>query len=289
MTNLLQSSLGPSVQIDTHFPLRLPKALADPNQLELALLNLAMNARDAMPKGGSITIAAKEVTASADPLLKPGHYICVSLTDTGTGMDEQTLEHALEPFFTTKGVGKGTGLGLPMVHGMAEQSGGKLALKSKPGQGTTVQIYLPVAALETETKSEPAEATPYRTIRRLRIVSVDDDPLVSFNTSAMLEELGHTVFVAASGARALEILRHEALIDLLITDQAMPGMTGSELAATIHTERPGLPVIIATGFAELAKDVGAKFATLSKPFQQRDLADVISATMESVVDDSIRS
>jgi PAS domain S-box-containing protein len=289
MTNLLQSSLGPSVQIDTHFPLRLPKALADPNQLELALLNLAVNARDAMPKGGSITIAAKEVTASADPLLKPGHYICVSLTDTGTGMDEQTLEHALEPFFTTKGVGKGTGLGLPMVHGMAEQSGGKLILKSKPGQGTTVQIYLPVAALETEIKSEPSEATPFRTIRRLRIVCVDDDPLVSFNTSAMLEELGHTVFVAASGPRALEILRHEPLIDLLITDQAMPGMTGSELGATIRTERPGLPVIIATGFAELAKDAGAKFPTLSKPFQQRDLADVISATMESVVGDSIRS
>jgi CheY-like chemotaxis protein len=204
-------------------------------------------------------------------------------------MDEQTLEHALEPFFTTKGVGKGTGLGLPMVHGMAEQSGGKLILKSKPGQGTTVQIYLPVAALETEIKSEPSEATPFRTIRRLRIVCVDDDPLVSFNTSAMLEELGHTVFVAASGPRALEILRHEPLIDLLITDQAMPGMTGSELGATIRTERPGLPVIIATGFAELAKDAGAKFPTLSKPFQQRDLADVISATMESVVGDSIRS
>ena len=113
MTDLLQSSLGPSVQIETRFPLRLPKALADPNQLELALLNLAVNARDAMPKGGSIAIAAKEVTVTADPVLKPGHYVCVSVTDTGTGMDEETLQHALEPFFTTKGVGKGTGLGLP--------------------------------------------------------------------------------------------------------------------------------------------------------------------------------
>ena len=290
MTNLLQSSLGPSVQIDTHFPLRLPKALADPNQLELALLNLAVNARDAMPKGGSVGIAANEVTVTADPVLKPGHYICVSVTDTGTGMDEETLQHALEPFFTTKGVGKGTGLGLPMVHGMAEQSGGKLILKSKPGQGTTAQICLPVAALETGTeKSEPPEATPYHTGRRLRIVSVDDDPLVSFNTSAMLEELGHTVFAAASGARALEILRHEDSIDLLITDQAMPGMTGSELAATIRAERPDLPVIIATGFAELAKDVGARYPTLSKPFQQRDLAEVISATMESAESKVIRS
>jgi CheY-like chemotaxis protein len=230
------------------------------------------------------------VTVTADPVLKPGHYVCVSVTDTGTGMDEETLQRALEPFFTTKGVGKGTGLGLPMVHGMAEQSGGKLILKSKPGQGTTAQLCLPVAALETETKkSEYPESTPDHTGQRLRIVNVDDDPLVSFNTSAMLEELGHTVFAAASGPRALEILRHEDSIDLLITDQAMPGMTGSELAATIRTERPDLPVIIATGFAELATEVAAKYPTLSKPFQQRDLADVISATMESAGGGAIRS
>src|SRR4051812_1072571 len=139
-------------------------------------------------------------------------------------MDEETLHHALEPFFTTKGVGKGTGLGLPMVHGMAEQSGGKLFLRSKSGQGTTAQVCLPVAVVDTETKKrEHPDSTRYHTGRRLRIVSVDDDPLVSFNTSAMLEELGHTVFAAASGARALEILRHEHSIDLLITDHAMPG------------------------------------------------------------------
>ncbi|WP_193375927.1 hybrid sensor histidine kinase/response regulator [Bradyrhizobium japonicum] len=283
MTDLLQTSLGPSVQIDTHFPMRLPKALADRNQLELAILNLAMNARDAMPKGGTIAIGAKELTVTADPALKPGKYVCVSVTDTGTGMDEETLQRALEPFFTTKGVGKGTGLGLSMVHGMAEQSGGKLTLESTPGHGTTAKICIPVAALEAEDTAKPpsTERIGYRTGRKLRIVSVDDDPLVSFNTAAMLEDLGHTVFSAASAARALEILRHEESIDLLITDQAMPGMTGSELAAAIRAEKPELPVIIATGFAELPKGEGAEFPKLAKPFFQQDLAEVISATMES--------
>ncbi len=280
MTNLLQSSLGPSVQIDTHFPLRLPKLMADRNQLELAVLNLAMNARDAMPKGGTIAIGAKEVTVTNDPDLNPGRYVCISISDTGTGMDKETLAHAMEPFFTTKGVGKGTGLGLPMVHGMAEQSGGKLILKSTPGQGTTADICLPVATFENELKAgSAAEAITYHSGRKLRIVSVDDDPLVSFNTSAMLEEMGHTVFTAVSGTRALEILRGEDPIDLLITDQAMPGMKGSELAATIRAEKPDLPVIIATGYAELSAEEGAEFPKLAKPFFQQDLAKVISEAM----------
>jgi PAS domain S-box-containing protein len=282
MTNLLQSSLGPAVQIETRFPLKLPKLLADRNQLELAVLNLAVNARDAMPKGGSISIGAKEILVKNDPELKPGHYLCISVTDTGTGMDEKTLARAMEPFFTTKGVGKGTGLGLPMVHGMAEQSGGKLILKSKPGHGTTADICLPAIVLEEDVRTNEAPPQPpYHAGRKLRIVSVDDDPLVSFNTSAMLEDLGHKVFTAASGARALEILRHEASIDLLITDQAMPGMTGSELAETIRNEKPDLPIIIATGFAELAKDEGTQYPKLSKPFFQHDLVEVISATLET--------
>ena len=280
MTNLLQSSLGPSVQIDTRFPQRLPKLMADRNQLELAVLNLAMNACDAMPKGGTIAIGAKEVTVTNDPDLNPGRYVCISISDTGTGMDKETLAHAMEPFFTTKGVGKGTGLGLPMVHGMAEQSGGKLILKSTPGQGTTADICLPAATFENELKAESvAEAITYHSGRKLRIVSVDDDPLVSFNTSAMLEEMGHTVFTAVSGTRALEILRGEDPIDLLITDQAMPGMKGSELAATIRAEKPDLPVIIATGYAELSAEEGAEFPKLAKPFFQQELAKVISEAM----------
>ena len=280
MTELLQSSLGPSIHIEAHFPEKLPRAFADPQQLELALLNLAMNARDAMPKGGAITIGAQERTMREEPELKPGRHICVTVTDTGTGMDETTLTRATEPFFTTKGIGKGTGLGLPMVHGMAQQSGGKLNLKSKLAVGTTAELYLPVAQPDAAPVGE--EITPKASIsprKTLTILTVDDDPLVALNTSSLLEELGHTVYSASSGIRALEILRRERSIDLVITDQAMPGMTGSELVSRIRAEKPELPVILATGFAELSPGEGQGIPRLAKPFRQRDLADAIARTI----------
>jgi PAS domain S-box-containing protein len=280
MTALLQSSLGSSVQIETHFPLKLPKIHADPNQLELAILNLAMNARDAMPKGGSIVIGARERTVSNEPDLKSGHYLCVSVTDTGTGMDEETLRRAMEPFFTTKGVGKGTGLGLPMVHGMAEQSCGKLILKSKPGDGTTAELYLPIA--RPDAASAPEEAAPRAAAslhRKLVILTVDDDPLVALNTSALLEELGHKVYSASSGMGALEILCREESIDLLITDQVMPGMTGAELVGKIRSEKPEFPVILATGYAELSLGEAEGIPRLAKPFRQQDLVEAIAAAV----------
>ena len=277
MTELLQSSLGPSVQIETHFPLKLSKAHADSNQLELALLNLAMNARDAMPKGGAIVIGARECTVTDEPGLNPGHYLCVTVTDTGTGMDEATLRRAMEPFFTTKGIGKGTGLGLPMVQGMAQQSGGRLVLKSKPGLGTTAELCLPVALPDAASAGE--QIAPRRAVssgRKLAILTVDDDPLVALNTSALLEELGHEVYSASSGVRALEILRQEVNIDLLITDQAMPGMTGSQLVLKVRAERPEFPVILATGYAELPTGEGQGISRLQKPFKQQDLAEAIA-------------
>jgi PAS domain S-box-containing protein len=280
MTALLQSSLGSSVQIETHFPLKLPKIHADPNQLELAILNLAMNARDAMPKGGSIVIGARERTVSNEPDLKSGHYLCVSVTDTGTGMDEETLRRAMEPFFTTKGVGKGTGLGLPMVHGMAEQSCGKLILKSKPGDGTTAELYLPIA--RPDAASAPEEAAPRAAAslhRKLVILTVDDDPLVALNTSALLEELGHRVYSASSGMQALEILCREESIDLLITDQVMPGMTGAELVGKIRSEKSEFPVILATGYAELSLGEAEGIPRLAKPFRQQDLVEAIAAAV----------
>jgi PAS domain S-box-containing protein len=277
MTNLLQSSLGSSVQIETRFPLSLPKINADANQLELALLNLAMNARDAMPRGGSITIAAHERTVENDRALKPGRYLCLAVTDTGTGMDEKTLLHAIEPFYTTKGVGKGTGLGLPMVHGMAEQSGGKLLLKSSPGKGTTAELCLPVASSEGTAPTPTAAAAHGPKIRALTIISVDDDPLVAFNTCAMLEDLGHKVHCVSSGAEALNLLRQYNDIDLLVTDQAMPGMTGSELAKVVKAEWPGLAILIATGYAELPDGLGRDIPKLAKPFLQEDLANAIAA------------
>jgi PAS domain S-box-containing protein len=275
MTNLLQSSLGPSVRIETHFSLNLPKVNADANQLELALLNLAINGRDAMPKGGSIVIGATERTDV--PGLKAGNYLCVSVTDTGTGMSKETLKRATEPFFTTKGVGKGTGLGLPMVHGMTEQSGGKLVLKSKPGQGTTAELYLPVAPGEAALAAkEVAPGVSHTVKKQLSILTVDDDPLVALNTSALLEELGHTVYSASSAMLALEILRRENKIDLLITDQLMPDMTGSELASRIRAEKAQFPIILATGYAELAPGEGEGLPRLAKPFSQRELAEAIA-------------
>jgi len=276
MTELLQSSLGPSIKIETRFRPNLPKAYADPHQLELALLNLAMNARDAMPKGGAIVIEARERKVADEVGLKPGQYICVTVTDTGTGMDEATLQRATEPFFTTKGVGKGTGLGLPMVHGMAQQSGGRLRLRSEPDLGTTAELWLPVAPWEAASAGEEIAPRTAALSRALTILTVDDDPLVALNTLALLEELGHTVHSAPSAMRALEILHREKNIDLLITDQAMPGMTGSELVSRIRAEKPEFPVILATGYAELPAGEGEGIPRLAKPFRQQDLAEAIA-------------
>jgi PAS domain S-box-containing protein len=277
MTELLQSSLGPAIRIETHFPPKLSRARADPHQLELSLLNLVVNARDAMPKGGAIVIGAREGKMRDEPGLKPGHYICLTVTDTGIGMDEATLMRAMEPFFTTKGIGKGTGLGLPMVHGMAQQSGGKLVLKSKPAFGTTVELYLAAAlpdAASVEEQIAPRASIPPE--RTLTILAVDDDPLVAINTFSLLEGLGHMVYSALSGSQALEILHRDREIDLVITDQAMPGMTGLELVTKIRAEKPELPVILAAGYAELSPGEGQGIPRLAKPFRQGDLADAIA-------------
>jgi PAS domain S-box-containing protein len=279
MADLLRSSLGPSVEIEMAFPERLHKIMADQNQLELAILNLAVNARDAMPKGGSIAFSAREENVRGAPNLRDGHYVCLSVADEGTGMDEATLARALEPFFTTKGIGKGTGLGLSMVHGMTQQSGGKLALKSGVGKGTTAELWLPVAAANADLRPEEADITSLERERPLIILAVDDDSLVLLNTAAMLEDLGHTVLEATSGKKALEIIRREGRIDLVITDQAMPAMTGSDLAVAIKAERPDLPVILATGFAELSPGVDEGLPKLAKPFRQQQLAEAIAKTV----------
>ena len=229
MSDMLERSLGPSISIETRFPLKLSAISADANQLEMAILNLAVNSRDAMPEGGRIIIAAEEeeVRATNAGNLKPGQYVRLSVTDTGEGMNAETLRRATEPFFTTKGVGKGTGLGVPMVHGLAEQFGGRFELRSRIGEGTTAEIWLPAA----ETIPVPAPAgskspAKERFYEPLVILCVDDDPLVLINTVAMLEDIGHTVLAASSGRQALNFLREDNSIDLVITDQIMPGMTG---------------------------------------------------------------
>jgi PAS domain S-box-containing protein len=276
MTELLKRSVGPSFNMETHFPLALKPVEVDANQLELALLNLSLNARDAMPDGGDIILAAREesVAAGHSTGLEVGNYIRLSVTDKGEGMDEETLRRATEPFFTTKGVGKGTGLGLSMVHGFAEQSGGRLILHSRKGSGTTAELWLPVAKTVAQPVA-PARAASAKTFRPLTILAVDDDAMVLMNTVAMLEDLGHTVFEAYSGKEALEILRSEDSIDLVVTDQAMPKMTGTELAKAIKGEWPDIPVLLATGYADRVRGDDIGLPKLTKPYLQRDLADAI--------------
>jgi PAS domain S-box-containing protein len=276
MSELVQRSIGPTVQVDTRFPLRIAPALADANQLELAILNLIINARDAMPDGGRITVEAREEVVPANSsALKAGEYVCLSVIDTGEGMDKHTLARAAEPFFTTKGIGKGTGLGLSMIHGFAEQSGGRLVLKSRKGEGTTAEIWLPVApsdALSALAETGDHGSDPVRHSSRLTILVVDDDTLVLMNTAAMLEDLGHEVIEVTSGEQALRALRRGRRIDLVLTDQLMPGMTGTQLIAAIKAEWPHTPLILATGYAELSEDLDPDVSRLSKPFKQADLA-----------------
>ena len=276
MKELVERSMGPSFNMEIRFPLSLNPVEADANQLELALLNLSLNARDAMADGGDIILAAREENISAGHRsgLKAGRYIRLSVTDTGEGMDQETLLKATEPFFTTKGVGKGTGLGLSMVHGFAEQSGGRLILHSQKGAGTTAELLLPVA--KTSEKPIPATpAPPAKALRPLTILAVDDDALVLMNTVHILEDLGHTVFEAYSGYEALEILRREDGIDLVVTDQAMPKMTGTELAKIIKREWPDIPVLLATGYADRVRGDDIGLPKLTKPYMQRELAEAI--------------
>ncbi|RXT55612.1 hybrid sensor histidine kinase/response regulator [Bosea sp. Tri-44] len=280
--NLLQRAIGPGVRFAKQLPDQLAAVLVDANQLELALLNLAVNARDAMPSGGLITVSAAEYEVSTDrpqPGLTLGHYVRVRVSDTGCGMDEVTLAKAAEPFFTTKGPGKGTGLGLSMVHGLAAQFGGTLVLSSAPEQGTSVDLWLPVAG-ETLAPAVVFADAPDAIIARpfvaRTILVVDDDALVSMGTAAMLEDLGHTAIEVMSGAKALEALTADQRIDLVITDHAMPGMTGAELARHIRRSHPNLPIILASGYAELPDDDGlADLLRLGKPFAQAQLAAAI--------------
>ncbi|TCA72146.1 PAS domain-containing sensor histidine kinase [Rhizobium leguminosarum bv. viciae] len=278
MMDMLSRSLGPLTVIETSFPVRLPTILTDPNQLEMAILNLVVNARDAMPSGGRIVLrASEESLPSGEGPLSPGRYVRIAVIDEGEGMDAKTLEQAITPFFTTKGVGKGTGLGLSMVQGLASQSGGRLVMKSSLGEGTTAELWFPVATVEQGT--EAAADRPQQeenASRRLRIVAVDDDGLVLMNTTLMLEDLGHTVFEAMGGPEALDILRKHQ-VDLVICDHAMPRMTGAQLAEAIRSEWPDMPIILATGYAEIPEGAGiVDLPRLGKPFSQAQLAEAIS-------------
>jgi CheY-like chemotaxis protein len=282
MSDLLRRTLGPTIELAASFPDDLALVHVDPNQLELAILNLSINARDAMPQGGKLAISARRETIGPvnQRELASGEFVRVIVNDSGLGMDEATLKRAAEPFFTTKGLGKGTGLGLSSVYGMAKQSGGAIAISSRVGIGTLVELWLPVADAVEKRVLGVAAAVAKNDCAKTRacsILLVDDDPMVAETTVGMLEVLGHRVRVASSGGRALEMLVADASVDLVITDYAMPGMTGKELARRIRETRPNLPVVLASGYAELAAQDDSGLPRLDKPYALDKLASVIGA------------
>jgi signal transduction histidine kinase len=252
MMGLIERSVGPMVRVEIQAKGTVPAVDVDPNQLEMALLNLAVNARDAMVSGGVLTIMLTVQFVEVDDQLgiQPGRYVVISVRDTGEGMDAETLAKAVEPFFSTKGVGKGTGLGLSVVFGLAQQSGGALRLESAPSSGTTARLWLPIAKKAVR----PSGRTPSVVIQasgRAKILFVDDDLLIAGSTVDLLEDLGHEVIEVHSAIEALRLLEDGLAADLLITDHAMPGMTGIELVREVRRQYPQLPILLATGFAEL--------------------------------------
>jgi signal transduction histidine kinase len=282
MQDLLARALGPEIRLENHLPSDLPPVLIDANQLELAVLNLAVNARDAMPNGGILSFSAAELDASdakAPPGLKARPYIRLRVVDTGQGMDETTLARAAEPFFTTKGIGKGTGLGLSMVQGLAAQSGGGLVLANEPGMGARIDLWLPQAdGAAVELASVPRTYPAEKIARACTVLVVDDDALVATGTAAMLEDLGHFVIEANSAADALKLLDGGQTVDLVLTDHAMPGMSGTDLAHLLRTKYPEIGVVIASGYAELPANTAADktIPKLAKPFAQSDLARMVA-------------
>ena len=282
MVEMLGRSLGPTIEIATRFEADVPATRVDPNQLELAILNLALNARDAMPRGGQLTISARsaEIADGEIPGLPSGRYVCIAESDSGSGMDEATLKRCTEPFFTTKVVGQGTGLGLSMVDGLVAQSGGAMRIRSTLGVGTTIEMWLPVSESRATERPPAIDAAPANGARPCRVLLVEDDPMVSAGTVAMLEDLGHQAIEVSSAESALQRLAEDPDIDLVVTDHAMPGMTGGELALVIKRRWPGLPVVLASGYTELPGELHPDLPRLAKPYKQEELASLLASLLE---------
>ena len=277
MDDLLARSIDHKVQIERQLPGGLPLASVDSNQVELALLNLAINARDAMPDGGRLSISLRrEHVAAGTGDLKPGDYVVLAVSDTGHGMDKETLSKAIDPFFSTKGQGKGTGLGLSMIHGLAVQLDGTLKLDSTVGKGTTAELWLPATFEDVDEAVVEAPSTLPATGTSLRVLMVDDDALIAMSSVDMLEDLGHVVTEANSGAAALALLEAGNGFDLMITDYSMPGMNGAELAKAARNLVPELPILVASGYAELPPGSGIDLPRLGKPYTQAQLATEIN-------------
>ncbi|MGZ6015012.1 MAG: response regulator [Phenylobacterium sp.] len=276
MRDLLQATMGGSVRIETVLQPDLWPAMIDPTQIELVILNLAINARDAMEVGGTLTVETGNVTLGAP--IRPeepgaGDYVMVAVTDTGSGMTAEVLAKVFEPFFTTKEIGKGSGLGLSQVFGLAKQSGGGVRIDSTPGEGASVRVFLPRAASAPEADAVDGLSADEPAPKNLKVLLVDDDSAVREVTAGLLQDLGYRVVEAGSGGAALDMLDRQAEIDLLLLDFAMPGMNGAEVAREVHARRPGLPILFVTGYADTeALAAAGDDGILRKPFVERDLA-----------------
>ena len=275
MAELVASTSGPQTRVTVDVAEGLPAALADPNQLEMAILNLSVNARDAMPEGGRLTITAQK--ADVGPVhasgLRPGRYVRLSVADTGVGMDADTMRRSIEPFYSTKGIGKGTGLGLSMVHGLAAQLGGALTIDSRPGLGTDIQLWLPATDEDVQALDRREEPAPKQGAGRALVV--DDEDAVRASTADMLVDLGYDVVEAASAEQALKLVQAGLVPDLLVTDHLMPGKNGTDLARDVLEELPGTRILIVSGYADV-DGIAPDLPRLVKPFRQADLAASLS-------------
>ena len=279
MTDLIQRSIGGQIVLRLEFPPTPLFALVDANQIELAVLNLVVNARDAMPRGGALTISLSEARVDSGDELPAGSYVRLTVCDTGHGMSAETLARAIDPFFSTKEVGKGTGLGLSMVHGLAVQLKGALRISSEVGRGTRAELWLPESRVQpTPRTGEPqiAGVDP----DKVRILVVDDDPLIAMSATDMLADLGHSVIEANSGDQALAILASNEDIDLLVTDYSMPKMNGVELANAALKVSPRLAIVMATGYADLLEISQTRFVRINKPYLQSQLAAEIAKALK---------
>ena len=279
--DMLVRTLGGTVEVTTALTPDLWPTLVDPQQLELAILNLAINARDAMPFGGKVLIETRNIKAiEIDRCLnmKPGDYARLSVSDTGIGMSEEVLARACEPFYTTKAPGKGSGLGLAQVYGLAHQSGGGMQIRSTVGEGTSIELYFPRSLAQPEAATELENDTgPNAGKRRATVLVVDDQDDVREVIVAQIEALGHAVVQAASGDAALELLGHGCGIDLLIVDYAMPRISGIDLAHSARQKHPDLPVLIVTGYVDTRSvhDQLTRARLLKKPYRMAELAEAV--------------
>ncbi|MEE5054199.1 ATP-binding protein [Pseudomonas alliivorans] len=276
LKDLIERSLGPMIVMEVDIPDSLPAVFVDPHQLELAILNLTVNARDAMDDGGRVKISARAESLEA----KFGNHVRLTVSDNGCGMSEDTLRHCVEPFYSTKGVGKGTGLGLSMVQGLALQSGGEFDIRSRPGQGTQVSLWLPVASSPVMQAESRVLETP-QLKGSVHVLLVDDEDLVRDSTAHLLQDLGYQVTEAPSAAVALDLFDAGLRPDVLVTDYVMADITGVQLARQVRQRINDLPILIITGYTNAKPVPTDDFEILAKPFRRQDIASRLAQLVQS--------